>query len=395
MIGRYGVRFQNADGVIATADIRADSAAAAARQIAATGGFVLSAAPAATQRQRVDQATATRIAREVSLMLAAGMTLTDALAALARHGAHAKTRALATGLLCDVRAGQSLAGAFAARPDVFPAPFAEIAEAGETSGQLAQALADLAEHREQWAALTNSVRAALVYPAILMVVALMAVGMIFTVVVPRIRQVFTDAQIPPPPAAAFVFAAADIANWAAPVLLALLVLAAIATPIALGRAGARAALDKACLTAPVVRGAFQTLTTARYCRVLALLLRAGVGPALALKLAGQALPNGYARMRLTAVFQDVRRGGEIAAGLEGAGVLAPLAAQMLRVGEASGDLGPSSGRLAALYETRFKRGAEAAMRLAEPILVLVCGVVVGGVVIAMALALSSLNTVNF
>jgi type II secretory pathway component PulF len=395
MTGRYGVRYQNADGAIATAVIRADSAAAAANQIAAMGGLALSATPATPLRQRIDEAAATRIARELSLMLAAGMTLTDALAALSRHAAHAKTRAQAAGLLADIRAGQSLADAFAARPDAFPTPFAEIAEAGESSGRLAQALADLAEHREQWAALTNSVRAALVYPAILLIVALMAVGLIFTVVVPRIRQVFTDAQIPPPPAAGFVFAAADIASWAAPALLAVLFIAALALPMAVGRARARAALDKACHTAPGVRDAFQTLTTARYCRILALLLRAGVGPALALKLAGQALPNRYARTRLTAVFQDVRRGGEIAAGLEGAGVLAPLAAQMLRMGEASGDLGPSSARLADLYETRFKRGAEATMRLAEPILVLVCGVIVGGVVIAMALALSSLNRVNF
>jgi type II secretory pathway component PulF len=394
MTGRYGVRYQTADGAIATADIRADSAAAAAGQITASGATTLSAT-AVRAAPRHDDATATRIARELALMLAAGMTLADALAALARHGAHAKTRRLAAGLLADVSAGQSLADAFAARPDAFPAPFAEVAQAGESGGALGQALADLADHREQWAALTNAVRAALVYPIILLIVALMAVGLIFTVVVPRIRQVFTDAQIIPPPAAAFVFGAADVASWAAPLLLALIGIAAIAAPVLLGRDGVRAARDKACFTMPALRGAFQTLTTARYCRVLALLLRAGLSPAPALKLAGQALPNLHARTKLTAVFQDVRRGGEIAAGLEGAGVLAPLAAEMLRVGEATGDLGPSAGRLANLYETRFKRGAEAAMRLAEPILVLVCGVIVGGVVIAMALALSSLNTVNF
>jgi type II secretory pathway component PulF len=92
MTGRYGVRYQNAEGAIATADIRADSAAAAADQITAMGGLALSATPAALQRQPTDQAAATRIARELSLMLAAGMTLTDALAALSRHAAHAKTR---------------------------------------------------------------------------------------------------------------------------------------------------------------------------------------------------------------------------------------------------------------------------------------------------------------
>lgn len=394
MSGRYGVRYQSAEGAIVTADIRAESASAAAAQIAAIGGLALSATPTATGA-RIDQAAATRIARELALMLSAGMTLSDALAALSRHGAQAKTRILAAGLLADIRAGVSLADAFAARPDAFPAPFAEIAEAGESSGSLAQALADLAEHREHWAALSNSVRAALVYPAILLVVAALAVGLIFTIVVPRIRQVFTDAQLPPPPAAAFVFGVADIATWLAPLLMAVLILAALIAPIAVKRAGAQASLARFGFTAPLARGAFQTLTTARYCRVLSLLLRAGIGPAPALKLAGQALPNAYARERLTAVFQDVRRGGEIAAGLERAGVLAPLAAEMLRVGEATGDLGPSAARLATLYETHFKRSAEAATRLAEPILVLICGVIVGGVVIAMALALSSLNTVNF
>jgi general secretion pathway protein F len=395
MSQHFAVRYRAPNGEIAIAEVPAISAEAAGAQIAAQGQTPLSARPLRRAQTGASDLLATRIARELAMMLAAGMTLPDALSALSRHGAQARSRSLAAGLLADVRGGRSLAEAFAARPSDFPQPFAAIAEAGEASGTLAQALADLAEHREQWRALSDSVRAALVYPAILLCVAVLAVGAIFTVVVPRIRQVFVDSATPPPPSAAFVFALADIGVWAGP-LLAIVIGALVLTwPWLSRQAGGRAALDQFWLTNPLSRAALRTLTAARYCRVLAVLLKAGVSSAPALKLAGAALPNAYAAARLGAAFQDVRRGADIAAGLERADVLPPLAAEMLRVGEATGDLGPSAARLAQLYETQFKRGAEGAMRLAEPVLVLICGVIVGGVVIAMALALASLNEVNF
>ncbi|PCJ83252.1 MAG: hypothetical protein COA57_11750, partial [Flavobacteriales bacterium] len=158
--------------------ITADDEISAAKQIRARGFTPLSIRAGSKPRQkkiRGASTAATRLIREISTLIAAGLPVEKALASLAKFSDKSLTGTIAADLLKDIRAGNSLSQAFAKLPDFFPPPFAQIAEAGEASGSLAHSLADLADWREQRQKFESEMRGSLLYPVILLIFSALAV----------------------------------------------------------------------------------------------------------------------------------------------------------------------------------------------------------------------------
>lgn len=204
----YSVRAIRQDGAEETVRIEAPDELAAVAAAAASGLTPFNVSPATAlpvaRTNARDRKLATRVARELSVLTAAGLSVEPALSALTRHAGDRRLKAVATGLLDDVRGGAALSEAFGARPGIFPPPFPEIAEAGEAGGALGRALGELADSREEMEAVSASIRGSLIYPAFLLVFTGLSVTALIVFILPPFERLFIDMGAPVPPLAATV-----------------------------------------------------------------------------------------------------------------------------------------------------------------------------------------------
>ncbi|WP_421792895.1 type II secretion system F family protein [Hyphobacterium sp.] len=395
----FAVRAIRPDGGEETVRIEATDKTAAAATVTARGLTPIRVQPARQTAQRQasgrSRKLATRIARELSVLIAAGLSIEPALAALSRHAADKRLKEAADTLLADVRNGASLSEAFAKRPEHFPAPFPEIAEAGEAGGALGAALGDLADARERREAVEASIRGALAYPAFLLIMAIGAVSALLVFVVPRFEGLFDQIGRDVPVQAEFVFGAARAVATYGPWILALIIGLVVLARIALARPDIREAFDRWTLGLPLIGDSIRTMIAARFCRVLALLLQNGLSAVPALRLAARAAGNRWAVRRLGEALAEVRTGRGFSERVEASDVLPPLAAELLSVGEETGDLGAAAGRLASFYETQFEQNSRLIARIVEPAVIVFAGLAIGGVIVSILSALVSINQVDF
>ncbi len=394
----FRVRAVATDGTESDVFVEASSETEAAAMVRANGLTPLSAQPGTQPRNkrapRGANAAASRIVRELGALTGAGLTVEQALSSLSRYASSALAVSIATSLQDDVRAGKSLADAFGARPEIFPPPFPQIAEAGEVSGALPAALNDLADWQEKRAAFDNEIKGALIYPVILLVLAFVAVTGLLVFVVPRFEQVFSDMGAAPPAFAAGVFATARGLAKASPFILAFGFGATLLTGLWLRGLEARRTALAFAHRLPGIGALMRAMLAARFCRVLAVLLLNGLSAVPAFRLASASLTDDYAKMRLEEALTQVRRGASLPDQIEATGVLPPLAVEIIRVGEQTGELGKATERLANLFETRLERGARTALHLAEPALIGFVGLIVGVIIVSILLALVSVNDVG-
>lgn len=396
---RFAVQLAGAEGETTTVEIEAADAAQAARIAGRRGRALVSVREIRTRRRGLagsgGRKAAVRLSSELSLLLKSGMTIEQALSALTRFSARQSHTALARALLQDVRSGRAFHEAVAARPEVFPAPFAQVAQAGEASGSLGAALSDLADYLEARQRFEDALRGAMIYPAILLVGAFLATVTILIFVVPRFEALFTDTAMTLPASTAFVFAAARGAVVGVPVLGAVMLIGLVVFRIRMRSPGFRQAWHRLLLNLPLLGAMNREAMAARFSRLLALMLKNGLSAAPALRLAAAATGNAHARERLDAAVGRVRTGRGFAEEIASAGVLPDMVCELLKVGEEGGDLAGAASRLADVYEDRVKRTADLVLRLIEPAIIIFVGLILGGIIVSILLALVSANDAAF
>ncbi|MEE2525561.1 type II secretion system F family protein [Hyphobacterium sp. HN65] len=394
----FAVRAIRPDGGEETIRIEAADKTAAAAAVSARGMTPIRVQPAAQSATRRasgrSRKLATRIVRELSVLIAAGLSIEPALAALSRHAADKRLKNIADTLLADVRGGASLSEAFAKRSDVFPAPFPEIAEAGEAGGALGKALGDLADNLEQRQAVEASIQGALAYPGFLMAMAIVAMAGLVSFVIPRFRGLFEQIGREVPEPAATIFGISETIAAVSPYVFAVLLVGFITLRLTLTRPAFHEAFDRWLLGLPAIGKAMRVIIAARFCRVLSLLLKNGLSAAPALRLSANAAGNRWAVRRLGDALAEVRTGRGFADRIEATNVLPPMAAELMSVGEETGDLGEASRRLADFYETQFEQNAKLTARIIEPIVIVLTGLVIGIVIISILLAMVSINDIG-
>lgn len=325
------------------------------------------------------------VTRQLAVMLGAGVPLVQGLDLLGREE---RDPLLAETLLAvrdDVERGSSLAGALAARPRIFDELYVGMAAAGEAGGVLHTMLGRLADCAETSVALRGRVRAAMMYPVAVMVIAAAVVGVILWTVIPTFAALFEGlgAVLPLPTRA--VIAASEALPLAAPVLL--LTAAGggwigrrwYATP------RGRRAIDAMYLRLPVIGPLLRKLAVARFCRTLATLLGAGVTILDGLAITAGTAGNAVVADALLSARDAIERGASVAAPLGATGMFPPMVTQMVSVGEATGALDTLLSKVADFYETDVERAVVGLTSLLEPVMIAVLGVIVGGIVVAMYL----------
>ena len=290
-----------------------------------------------------------------------------------------------------VQAGETLSQALSVHGDVFDSLYLSLVRAGESSGALDKVLERLAQHRERAAEFRASLISIITYPAILVVVASISLFVMMSFVVPRFIPLFSEADQALPLLTKAVFGASSFfANtwW--------LVLAAlIAGWLLFGRWRAvpanRSRLASSYLTMPLVGSLITQTDTVRLARTLAMLLRNGVPLFGALKLSKGAVANEAIREMVVRCAERVHGGARFSAALREEAILPALALDFVTIGEESGTLPAMLDRVADAFQDRVDRRLKRLLTLLEPALILSLGAVIGIVIVALLLAMLSLN----
>jgi general secretion pathway protein F len=390
----------DAAGRIERGLIEADSARAA-RTMLRTRGLVpfavdavaagRGARPAAFRRRRFSESELAFATRQLASLLSARLPLATALAATIEGAEHAAVREVLAAVRSEVVAGHRLADALGQFPLEFPEVYRATVAAGEESGDLAQVMERLAEYIEERQALRGRILAAFVYPAVVTAVALAIVVFLMTYVVPQVVEVFRQTrQALPWPTRALLATSAMLrvgGLWIA--------LGAVAAGVALrrwlARPGPKAAWDALALRLPVIGRTLRAVNTARFAATLAILTAAGVPLLRALEAARATITNAVLARAVSEVIAAVREGSTLARAFGAVKVFPPILVHLAASGEATGELAPMLERAASILAREVERRALLLTLLLDPLLILVMGAVVLGIVLAVLMPIIEIN----
>lgn len=331
------------------------------------------------------------LTRQLATLIGAGLPIDEALGALSEQAENDRQRALTVALRARVMEGASLAQAMAEFPDSFPDIFRATVAAGEQSGRLETVLDKLADYAEARDALTQKILAALAYPLLLSLVAVVVVMGLLTWVVPQIVGVFQNLhQTLPLATRALIALSAFLRSWGWLIALVLIALA-IAARIALRRETLRWRWHALLLRLPLVGRLVRAANTARATRTLALLADSAVPLLDALGIAAQVVSNLPMRDALKRAAFKVREGSAFSRALGESGQFPPVALRLIASGERSGQLPRMLGEAAAAQQRELDRWLTALTAVLGPAVILAVGAMVLFIVLAILLPIFNLN----
>jgi general secretion pathway protein F len=331
--------------------------------------------------------------QELSTLLNAGVPLDRALAITAELTERPAFRVIVLDVLRVLKGGKPLADSLATHPEYFSDLFVNMVRAGVAWGALAVVFERLSEFERSRDELRNYIVSAMIYPALLCLVGLTSVIILLTFVVPRFAALFEDSHMEMPLPTKVMLQASNIVQtwwWVAA-----LIVAAIVTGwrFYIGTTKGRYKWDKWRLKLPLLGDALRKAETARFARAMATLVSNTVPLVQCIGISGAILNNRYIARGLEAVSQGVKRGEGIAAPLTKVGVFPPLAGHLLTVGEETGKLDAMFTRMADIYEDDTRAAIKRFTAVFEPVVILVMGVIVGGFILSILVAITSINDV--
>jgi type IV pilus assembly protein PilC len=347
-------------------------------------------------RAKARAADVTLFTRQLASLLRAGLPLAPALDLLAqaqtsrRQGMPRIIGALAR----DITGGLRFSAALQRHPAQFNALYCQLVEVGEAAGALAAVLARIADDRERAAAQRAKVRAALTYPLAILLLALAITAALLIWVVPTFKQIFDGfgAKLPAP--TQFVLAlSAGAARWSIPVIAMLFAASSAMTFLLRTSEAARLRFARSSLKIPVAGPLLGTLCAARWSRALGTLLSAGTPLADAFDSLTHATGNAFFDRATVEIAARLRRGERLAAAMRAAHCFPPEIVQPVAVAEESGALDTMLLDVAALADRQVDEKIGTLASLCEPLVIIVLGALVGGLVIAMYLPIIQLGNV--
>ena len=329
--------------------------------------------------------------RELAIMLGAGQDLDRALRFLVEMAPNARVVGVLEAVRDAVRDGSPLAAALGRQPRSFPRLLVGMVRAGEAGGTLAATLDRLALLLERERSLASTVRSAMIYPALLFLAAIGSIVLLLTQVLPQFVPLFQQNGVALPWSTQLMIdmgAAVSSYGLYAALLLAVLVLAARA---GLRRPAVRLRVDHATLHLPVIGGLLQEVVAARFTRTLGTLLVNGVPLIGALGIVREAVGNTAATAAIDATITRARSGGGLSRPLAEHAVMPRRTIHLLRLGEETAQLGPMALSAAEIHEERTRLGVGRLVSLLVPVITIVMGAAIAGIVVSLLLAMLSLN----
>ena len=342
--------------------------------------------------RRVGPKTLAVFSRQFAVLLDAGLPLLQSLEILSVEGQHPGLRKILLEVHEEVEAGSSLADAMRRRPRAFGDLYVNLVASGEASGALHTVMDRLATHIEKVATLRNQVRSALTYPAAILTVAAAVVFLILWKVIPVFQHLFDDMGGDLPILTRIVVGTSEFIGTYVLVLVALAAAAGFAANRLLRTRRGRESADRLLLRLPVAGKLMLRIVAGRTCRTLSILLSSGIPILNALSIAADAAGNVVVASALRTVRREVEQGRPINQSLRETRIFPAMLCQIVYVGEQTGTLSPMLTRIADFYEEEVDNDVDSMMKLLEPALISILGIVIGTIVISMYLPMYSALT---
>ncbi len=323
--------------------------------------------------------------RQFATMINAGLPLVQSLDILAEQTENEKLRNVIKDVLHDVESGNTLADALDNHAEVFTKLFVNMVAAGEAGGILDIILLRLAVFLEKNDALIRKIKGAMIYPVVIMGVALIAVVVLLIFVIPTFQEMFAASGVPLPLPTQFVISLSEglQAYWWA-VGGALVGLGFLLRQYYRSDAG-ELAIDKVVLALPVLGNVQRKAAVARFTRTLGTLVSSGVSILEGLEITAKTAGNRVIHDAVMGSRKSIAGGETISGPLKESGVFPPMVVQMINVGEQTGGLDEMLTKIADFYDDEVDAAVSALLSALEPIMIVVLGVVVGGMIVAMYL----------
>lgn len=336
----------------------------------------------------------TLFTRQMATMMKSGVPLLQAFDIVGKGASNAAVGKLLMDIKTDVETGASLNQAFRKYPLYFDQLYCNLIEAGEQAGILDQLLDRLATYKEKTQAIISKIKSALFYPISVLVVAFIVTAVIMIFVVPAFKNVFKNFGADLPGATLFVIAISDyfVANW-------YFIFGVIGGGLyAFFYTWKRSEkmqifMDRIALRFPVFGPVIRKATIARWTRTLSTMFAAGVPLVEALDSVGGASGNYEYKQATKQIKAEISTGSSLTVAMQNANVFPNMVIQMIAIGEESGQLDAMSGKVADFYEQEVDDAVEALSSLMEPMIMVVLGVLIGGIIVAMYLPIFKLGSV--
>lgn len=343
-------------------------------------------------QKRVTTADLALMTRQFATLLAAGLPIEECLQAVSEQTEKSHLKALLLSIRSKVVEGHALAAALGEHPEAFSGVFCATVAAGEKTGHLDDVLLRLADFTEQQAAMRQKLKTALIYPAMIVLVAVSIVGFLLEYVVPKMVAVYAHMNQALPMLTSVLIAISNAVKAGGFYAVLILVAGVYFWRRALKKSAAlRAKWHVFILRLPLIGHAVKTADTARFARTLSILTAAGVPALDAMNVSAKLISSIPIRTAVEEAVNRVREGASIHLALKQTGYFSPMSVHMIASGEASGELEGMLGRVAQHQESEITRLIDVALALFEPAIILVMGAVVLFIVLAVLLPIFQMN----
>jgi type IV pilus assembly protein PilC len=336
-------------------------------------------------RSKVTESELVVFTRQFATMIEAGLPLVQCLDILARQATNKEFARVIGQVKTDVESGDSFADALRKHPAVYSDFFVNMVEAGEAGGILDTILARLATYMEKAAALKGQVKGALVYPAVIIAIALIVVVFLLLYVIPVFADMFASFGGILPAPTRFVLFLSDLVQagilYAIPLVGLLVWLFKRFYKTEKGRR----TVDILVLKLPVFGVLIQKVAVAKFTRTLGTLVSSGVPIIDGLEITARTAGNKVVEGAVLSIISSIKEGQTIAEPLSRQAIFPPMVVQMIEVGENAGALDTMLNKIADFYDQEVETAVTALTKLLEPMLMVFLGVIIGGMVVAMYL----------
>ena len=340
--------------------------------------------------RKVPAKTLAVFTRQFSVMIDAGLPLVQCIEILANQQEHKTFQKILLQIRQDVEAGSTLADAMRRHPKAFDALFVNMVAAGEAGGILDTILQRLSIYIEKAVKLKSQVRSAMIYPVAVIVIAAIVVAVILLKVIPTFAALFMSlgAELPLP---------TRIVIMASNFLARYFIFFVIGIGLAIyglrryyATHSGRRVVDGLLLKMPILGTVFRKVAVARFCRTLATLISSGVPILESLDITARTAGNAIVEDAIYETRRSVEGGKTIVEPLKATNIFPNMVTQMIGVGEQTGALDAMLNKIADFYEDEVDAAVAGLVKLLEPILIFILGLVIGGIVIAMYLPMFTL-----
>jgi len=400
MLFRYSAL--NSSGKVENGTIQAYAEPSARSEIKERGLYLVSlkASEERSEKKRtlfsfgIRQRLPVQLARQLASLLKGGVPLFQALSIISNQLDVEKEREVVSYLRDQVRSGSSLSEALKAYPGIFDRLFVYSVQAGEKAGALDSVLAYQADLLENRAAMRGEIRAALTYPAIMIVVGTGVLLFLISYVVPMVMKIFDRMNQKLPAVTQILLSVTDFVNSYFVIILALAAAGVVGLIQWVKRTPrGRTTWDTFLLKVPLYGQLYQMVLISRFAKIMSTLLKSGVHMLQSLVVDGSTIQNSVISSAVSNMAEMVERGADLSMALRQSHVFPSYVADMVTVGESSGNLEEMLDTVSTYYDTRAKQRVASLTAMIEPLIIVIMGVVIAFILVSILLPLFEMNKI--